>query len=464
MRTSLVYALFLLAAACEEPAPPVASQPEAPTPPVVEEVEPAPEPASVKSVAESEARKTVEAWLAAQNGSDFDAYEKLYASRFEGVKRVGPKKFSYGREGWLKDRGRMFQKAMRVSIDDVRITAGADSATVRFEQTWASGDYQDVGPKVLVLTEEGDRLVIAREEMLASKPLDAAGSEQPKYDPMRAGIVLGDLLVLSTDTTGVRTESPTLLARGGEAIATVTDAPKRLKDLVGKSVKLGGGERPCTARIDRLAVLAHAVPHFGEVRRWDGEMDAPRLDDAQVARQIWQLAEGSGHVVVGRLDKACDGALWARAADADSLALRTAAAEGDVRNRVLQKFRGLASHKEIQKQFEQSGGKGPWDVTGGAEPTVRMFEGEGRRFVSVAAAAGSGCGSFLGEAWAIFELRGDSVVLLTDTKAGGHRLPSTALLVAGEPVFVTDHALIERVGAVWRVTTDVSPPYFDCPC
>ena len=46
----------------------------------------------------------IDAWLAAQNGGDFAAYQALYADKMEGVKRVGPRTWRFDRKGWLADR------------------------------------------------------------------------------------------------------------------------------------------------------------------------------------------------------------------------------------------------------------------------------------------------------------------------------------------------------------------------
>src|SRR6476659_2556625 len=101
-----------------------------------------------------EARTLVDAWLAAQNKGDFAAYEKLYAQKFTGVRRSGPRTASLDRAGWMRDRQRMFQKPMKVSAGDVKVAGTLASARVTFMQEWESGSYHDRGPKQLVIVRE----------------------------------------------------------------------------------------------------------------------------------------------------------------------------------------------------------------------------------------------------------------------------------------------------------------------
>ncbi len=106
-------------------------------------------------------------WLDAQNRGDFAAYQALYARDFTGVRRSGEKVVELDRAAWMRDRARMFKKPMRVAADDVR----SSPSMIELTQTWSSGTYRDRGPKRLTLVNEEGALRIAREEMLASRPL-----------------------------------------------------------------------------------------------------------------------------------------------------------------------------------------------------------------------------------------------------------------------------------------------------
>src|SRR5215470_10154804 len=102
-------------------------------------------------LAEGDARAVVEKWLAAQNAGDFAAYEKLFAARFTGIRRSGPRTVRFNRAGWMKDRARMFKKPMTVAISDLKVRAAGASAVASFTQTFAQGSYKDAGPKQLVV-------------------------------------------------------------------------------------------------------------------------------------------------------------------------------------------------------------------------------------------------------------------------------------------------------------------------
>src|SRR5258706_9278390 len=84
-------------------------------------------------VAEAEARRVLDAWLAAQTQRDFDAYAALYARPFHGVRRSGRRTVALDRDGWLNDRRRMFAKPFQVAADGVQFAAGPP-ARLRFTQ------------------------------------------------------------------------------------------------------------------------------------------------------------------------------------------------------------------------------------------------------------------------------------------------------------------------------------------
>src|SRR4051812_37612571 len=115
-----------------------------------------------------DARGFLERWLDAQNAGEFDAYQKLYADDFKGVRRSGPRSATFDRNSWLQDRRRMFQKKMTVEARNVRVFESPASARIVFIQHWSSGSYTDVGPKHLVLRHQLDGYQIVREELFAS--------------------------------------------------------------------------------------------------------------------------------------------------------------------------------------------------------------------------------------------------------------------------------------------------------
>src|SRR6188508_2393751 len=76
------------------------------------------------------ARGFLERWLDAQNAGEFDAYQKMYADDFRGVRRSGPRSSTFDRNSWLEDRRRMFQKKMTVEAKNVRVFESPASARI----------------------------------------------------------------------------------------------------------------------------------------------------------------------------------------------------------------------------------------------------------------------------------------------------------------------------------------------
>jgi hypothetical protein len=121
---------------------------------------------------EPEVKGVLDAWLAAQNAGDFAAYQKLYAPKFSGIKRVGKRKSVFDRAGWMIDRGKMFKKPFRVQSAGVHFAIGKSGATISFTQSWFSGAFSDEGPKrIAIVRSDGadGKMLITREEMLESK-------------------------------------------------------------------------------------------------------------------------------------------------------------------------------------------------------------------------------------------------------------------------------------------------------
>ena len=87
-----------------------------------------PEQTAASSRTPQEVRAFVASWVQAQNEGDFEAYARLYATRFMGVKRAAGRTFHFDRAGWMQDRRKMFRKPMVVLASDVQVrTAGTTS-------------------------------------------------------------------------------------------------------------------------------------------------------------------------------------------------------------------------------------------------------------------------------------------------------------------------------------------------
>lgn len=122
-------------------------------------------------------------WLEAQNRGDFAAYEALYAEGFSGVRSSGRRAVALDRAAWMKDRARMFRKPMVVEARGVKSSPAPGGRYVELEQTWASGEYKDVGQKRILLVEVDGAWRIAREELLESRRLLLPGQSMKVFVP-----------------------------------------------------------------------------------------------------------------------------------------------------------------------------------------------------------------------------------------------------------------------------------------
>jgi ketosteroid isomerase-like protein len=134
---------------------------------------------------EAAVRALVDRWLDAQNKGDFAAYRALYAPSFHGVRRSGGRTVVLDHAGWLRDRERMFKKAMKVSATDLRMTREGAFLQATFVQEFSSGTYADRGRKQIDIAMIAGAPAIAREELLESQRLPPA--TKPGAVPVEIG-------------------------------------------------------------------------------------------------------------------------------------------------------------------------------------------------------------------------------------------------------------------------------------
>jgi hypothetical protein len=440
-----------------------------------------------------EVKPALQAWLEAQNQGDFEAYSGLYASRFFGIKRSGPRTYQYKRDGWLKDRERMFGKQMVVEADKVEISTSRQTAQVRFMQTWSSGTYKDVGPKQLVFTREDGRLLIAREEMLASKLVDTEGTRPVgKGDPglfMFVEELDGGLwLVLEQDVDESLGQGKPHLVSRSPAAARKTGDPSQISveatAMQGRVVALyGDSGKVCKATVGEIQVITRFWPHFGMVQTWDGEFDPdwPKPSEKEIAEEIWGMGPKA---LWARLETTgsgnCGAARWARDATlADANVFEPApAVAASIEATAIRSLRKLRGHREIQKDYEQLREEADasrwWDEYDGGKPEVIAFTdaASGRTWAGVRALGGYGCGGFYGEFWALWEVKSaggePTLELLTDERTPGSPLfmPTTGFDLDGDgvPEFLDETTLVEKIGPYLESTQINEVPSYDCPC
>lgn len=150
-------------------------------------------------VSKEQVQSVLDAWLAAQNSGDFDAYMAAYSEDVRGVRRSGKKTVRLDRAGWENERRRMFKRPMQVALRELNIAVNAGGAELRFIQDWRAGRYHDVGPKKLVVRKTEHGLRIAREEMLRSTLLGSSSEALPLASAMLALVFSSDLVLLSDE-------------------------------------------------------------------------------------------------------------------------------------------------------------------------------------------------------------------------------------------------------------------------
>lgn len=274
-------------------------------------------PDSPSAVRDAEVTALLDRWQRTQNEGDFEGYATLFAARFMGTKRAGPRVTRFDRKGWLEDRGLLFAKPFSVGISDPRVVSSGDSAVVEFTQRWSSATYSDVGTKRIVVTREADELRIAAEDMLESRkgspPAD--GAPDPRdfafvfgHEPV---LLLGELKNLNAVTGHPKWSSN---ERASRPIAPAA-LPAEQRSLIGEQFALYDQNGvACEAEITELFVQIALEPHFGAVQRWDGAEGGIPASETERALSLWGLSTFGGRFLAARLapDRVCEGALWAR--------------------------------------------------------------------------------------------------------------------------------------------------------
>jgi hypothetical protein len=424
------------------------------------------------TVDEAGARKLVDAWLAAQNGGDFAAYETLYAPRMEGIKRVGARTWRFDRAGWLNDRKRMFKHAMNVQARDVVVRGSSIAATVELTQTFSQGKFKDEGPKHLVLIKGPTGFQIAREEMLRSDIGGAAAAGNAsayvvmEIDKKPYVVITADAQPAWGDGVfGAPIDDVHKLvmmkAPRAPSAATWTTRVMKVFDASGKA---------CDASVGGLALVSGGTPHFGEVQVWNGDPDMTAdgkvWTPAERAEAVWGMATP---YLVGELAVTGD-CKPVVAIDPKTTAVIYGEVDTDTHDHdeAVNTFRNLPAFKAIQKDWADNySGQGDWVQS----PEVTTYTGGGRTFVVVAGQEGDGCGEFAGALSVVFENTGSKltplpgpdgyldVSLLLDTDGDG------AVEVVGK---VDDYRMMagyyEQTASAMAPMIEVSFPNNDCGC
>jgi hypothetical protein len=423
-------------------------------------------------LAEGDVRVVVDKWQAAQNAGDLAAYEKLFAVRFTGVRRSGPRTARFDRARWMRDRARMFGKPMTVAITGVKIRVAGPSALVSFTQSFAQGNYKDEGPKQLVVVREAGALKIASERMLRSQ-IEAA----PVPTDERFRFAVEGALLLSDSPDEAWAKGGISYDGGSPAVASqrvdATKLPPALARWQGRRVRLTRADgSSCDAKVKGFRLLSRSFPHFGTVQEWN------EMKPAEVARQAWDLG---AKVLVADIDKPCEQAFWGQpAAQAAPVTDAGEDADAALKARALAELRKSAAWKEIQKNYLADPTKGVkrWDELEGASAEVRRFRarraGKEIKLVSVTSTVAGSCAQFNADVWGLYEERGGKLISrntpgkssakpvdAVDSDGDGN---SELLFEPGPNSFGSEKGRLLLDGELWDTTEEVAVPYMDCPC
>ncbi|MCP4521402.1 MAG: hypothetical protein GY827_06885 [Cytophagales bacterium] len=421
---------------------------------------------SVK-ISDEEAQALVKEWLKAQNDGVFESYKSLYASKFEGVKRVSDKVFRYDKEGWLKDRKRMFKKPMVVEARGVKVISTPHVVLVQFEQTWASGSYKDVGMKQLVLFKEKDDLLISKEEMLNSNLL----VNQLNMDAQELQLVVRNkYIVLSTlkneswiSPNSMDLVNATTVKRG----VIEQNIPKDYQVWKSKNVFLydiQGNES--SAKVKELSLLTLAQLHFAVEQDYQSGI----MSKEEYAQNICDVGTEGYTYLVAELDTDVKGMLASTTSRTGQITTTIKVTEEDQRE-LLSAWKNESSYQKIQKGFEKEGipEVDAW-VDYESNKRFASFEWEGATYYYAFVTAGFGCGEYFVELAGLWKKEGGKIKYLGDVK-----IPNS-FLKGFVPDFISDfdgdgnvelwnnETLLIKKGAQWEAKENIQEGYFSCAC
>lgn len=427
------------------------------------------------------------AWLRAQSSGDDSRYASMYAKEFKGILREGGRTLHLDREAWLVEQKRRRGPKATIEAHRLHISTGAATAVLTFDQTFAGAVRETSARQLVLVHRPGGLQVVVEAELPVAvpAPTNVLTIEQFAF-VVRQGSEA--YVVLHRRVPELWATGPAVLLSAESAAAARWQADDRLLPMEvggwrGREVVLHARDgQTCAARIADLHVLARVGPHFGTVQQWQGHEGQPRPADAEIAKEIGELA-GDTKMLVGRLEGArgCHDATWARGARAAASPAWIAAGEvpADVRDKALAALRALPGYLALQKAWAGET-KAPrprwWDEHDGAKAAVvAMRDGDGSvRFVAAKAVAGDGCASFRGEFWAIWQVGkaaegqgAGALTLLTDPgDPGPPFLPTAAIDLDGDGrmELLDAEQLVRPLGTGYKRTESVIPLSFDCPC
>ncbi len=463
-----------VSAPAPEMVPTVASAETAPT-------HDAPHRAASRELTELAVKRLLDDWLVAQNEHSFESYEKAYASRFTGIKRTGSKTSKMDRRHWLLDRRQMFPRIVSVRAKDPQIALQSKTASLRFEQYWASKNYEDRGTKQMTIVLEDGLPRIAREELLESRAIGAQSTRQtPVHLVYRFGgqdyLVVGD---------GAKLVKPELREAAGTFVAfgdvDLSDA-RAMADWQGRSLRVFSvSGKHCTAEGGRVVGIALALPHFSEQGRWDTQKVPP----AERAQIIAEMGRPQYAVEIDAVKGNCGDLVLGQAASQPVTKVAEETSDEAAKRVALTVFENLPKYQAQQKDLDQfiaesekeaghSQPKTPWTEYSPVIRSQRSFRLGDEHYVWLSYDAGPGCGGWDGGLAMLFRVHPGKELQVTPIPP-----PKGAFYPTGDVTSLTDVNADGRVELLLHPTfssgtllldeslqpvEQVNYVNFDCPC
>lgn len=307
---------------------------------------------------------------------------------------------------------------MTVSVAQIDVHATPTMVDVRFVQRWTSGSYSDEGPKRLSMVLDGDRLVIATEEMLASSRLGELDAALTVGTFVALPVGGGAVAILAPADPNQATGEPEMLSRADPYVTvrqTTPAAPASLTALRGREVTVIERARTCTGRVELTRIARLVVPHFGMVQRWNGDDAGMRVAPAspsERAKEAWSLGTTAYYAAVIASD--CHQPVAVSFAPRDAVQSfvprEPTASERTALGRAFERTSRFAALERTYREFlagslpEEAHPAPPLQRASWAEARSTVVFTHGPRTVASVVHNSEGCGGFDGSAWATFEL------------------------------------------------------------
>jgi hypothetical protein len=256
-------------------------------------------------------------------------------------------------------------------------------------------EHVSPGPRALVTRDGGLRVVLR------------AGVE--------ASMAQGDFALLSA-------EAPMVVRRGVHREGLTTEELR----WIGHPVVLHNEQGVvCSGVVEDVEIVGRLHPHDGLRMDWFNDDGRPKFAPEDMAELAWSEAPDQGSVdLTGRIRVTqgdCDGAVWAQFQE-DEIPPAAAAepASPELRALALAAARATEDYRQAQEQYEQfkldapeqlnaAGLPARWEDYNGTTSVTLIAHPNGETLVATSLQAGEGCGDFLGSAFQLWRLHGETL-------------------------------------------------------